>query len=161
MTDRMDAAGHPNREVLDEANAAGLWSHAKKIRPIWARRLKHAQRVRTLEGEEDVPAGSFLCRGEAGDIWPQKADRLQAKYQATNEITEDGWRKYNPHPDNQGVMAASIKHPFAVQAKWGRLEVKADDYLVKNYEDRGTAYPDDVWIVDRALFEATYARVEP
>ena len=55
----------PNNALLDEANAGGRWSHAKKTRPIWARRLEAAQTVKTLEGEEQVAAGHYLCRGEA------------------------------------------------------------------------------------------------
>jgi hypothetical protein len=149
-----------NSALLDEVHAAALWFHAKKTRPIWARRLDQPERVKTLEGEEDVPAGNVLCRGEAGDIWPQSAERLEAKYVATDEVSADGWRKHLPHPDNTGVMAARIDHPFAVAAKWGELQGKPGDYLVKNYDDRDTPYPDDVWIVDANLFQATYERVE-
>jgi hypothetical protein len=150
----------PNRDLLDEVHAAAIWFHAKKTRPIWARRLEQPERVQTLEGEEDVPAGNFLCRGEAGDIWPQSAERLEAKYVATDEVADDGWRKYVPHADNTGVLAARIDHPFAVTAKWGELTGKPGDYLVKNYDDRDAPYPDDVWIVDAELFQATYERVE-
>ena len=57
-----------NKALLDEANATGRWFHAKKTRPIWARRLEAAQTVKTLEGEEQVAAGHDLCKGEAGDI---------------------------------------------------------------------------------------------
>jgi hypothetical protein len=149
-----------NRDLLDQVNAAGLWFHARKTRPIWARRLEQAERVTTLEGEEDVPAGTYLCRGEAGDLWPQTAERLEAKYLATDEVSADGWRKHLPHPDNTGVMAAGIDGAFAVTAQWGKLTGKPGDYLVKNYDDRDAPYPDDVWIVDASLFEATYERVE-
>lgn len=149
-----------HRELLDEVNAASLWFHAKKTRPIWARRLEQPERVQTLEGGEDVPAGNYLCRGEASDVWPQSADRLEAKYVATNEVSADGWRKHIPHPDNTGVMVARIDHPFAVTAQWGELKGKPGDYLVKNYDDRDTPNPKDVWIVDTELFEATYERVE-
>lgn len=154
------AAPAANRELLDEVNAANLWFHARKTRPIWARRLEQAERVQTLEGEEDVPASNFLCRGEAGDIWPQSAERLEAKYVATDEVSADGWRKYLPHPDNTGVMASRVEHPFAVTAKWGELKGKPGDYVVKNYDDRDAPYPEDVWIVDAVLFQATYERVE-
>jgi hypothetical protein len=150
-----------NRALLDEVQAAGSWFHARKTRPIWVKRLEQPERIQTLEGEEDVPAGTYLCRGEAGDLWPQTAERLQAKYVATDELSADGWRKHLPHPDNTGVMAARIDHPFAVTAKWGELTGKTGDFLVKNYDDHDTPYPDDVWIVDAALFQATYERMEP
>lgn len=155
----MTQPGNANQAVINEANTDKRWFHARKTRPICARRLEHEQTVKTLEGDEVVPAGTFLCRGEAGDIWPQSAERLAAKYEATDEIDRDGWRKYVPHSDNQGVMAAQMSQPFVVQAKWGKLRGKPGDYLVKNYEDLGVAHPEDVWVVDQQLFDARYERV--
>ncbi|MEI8384272.1 MAG: hypothetical protein WCJ09_29465 [Planctomycetota bacterium] len=152
-------ADSPNKALLDEANAAGKWFHAKKTRPIWAKRLEAAQTVKTLEGEEQVAAGHFLCKGEAGDIWPQTEKDLNKRYTATDEVTTDGWGKYQPHPDAQGVMATPIDHPFEVQATWGQLTGKPRDFLVKNFQDRETAYPADVWIVDQILFRQTYESV--
>lgn len=146
-----------NQPLLEETDAGRRWFHARKTRPIWARQLTVAQRVATLEGEEDVPAGTFLCRGDAGDIWPQARERLEAKYEPAGEPDADGWRKYAPRPDNEGVMAAQVDHEFAVEAEWGTLRGKPGDYLLKNYSDRDVAVPDDVWVVDQGLFEATYA----
>lgn len=149
----------PNRELLDKANADGVWIHAKKTRPIQAKRLEAAQLVKTLEGEEQVEAGHYLCRGEAGDIWPQSEETLLKRYNATDEVDADGWRKYVPHPDAQGVLATQIDHAFSVQASWGKLTGKPGDFLVKNFQDGETAYPDDVWIVDQTLFRQTYETV--
>lgn len=146
----------PNKLLLTEANQAGKWFHAKKTRPIWAKRLESAQTVKTLEGEEEVSAGHYLCRGEAGDIWPQDEKDLNKRYAATDEVDAEGWRKYKPNPDAQGVMAMPIDHPFEVHAKWGKLSGKKGDFLVKNFSDRETAYPEDVWIVDQTLFAQTY-----
>ncbi len=151
----------PNKALLDEANAAGRWFHAKKSRPIWARRLEAAQSVKTLEGEEQVDAGHYLCKGEAGDIWPQTEQDLHERYTATDEVAAGGWRKYQPHPDAQGVLATQIDHPFEVQATWGQLTGKPGDFLLKNFRDRDTAYPADVWIVDQTLFGQTYESVAP
>ena len=67
-TQTADSTASPNKALLDEANAAAKWFHAKKTRPIWARRLEEAQTVQTLKGAEQVEAGHYLCRGEAGDI---------------------------------------------------------------------------------------------
>lgn len=147
-----------NRLLLDEVNRAALWFHAKKTRPIWVRQLKQAETVQTLEGEERVPAGNYLCRGEAGDIWPQSEERLSAKYTITDETDNQGWCKSFPNPDNAGVMAAQMPHAFQVQAKWGLLSGKPGDFIVKNYENLDTAFPEDVWIVDKSLFLATYER---
>jgi hypothetical protein len=146
-----------NKTLLDEVNAAGTWFHAKKTRPIWAQEIKEAKKVKTLEGEETVEPGHFLCKGEAGDIWPQKKADLEKKYVATEEET-DGWRKYLPRPDAEGVMAAEVGHPFVVYAKWGELKGKAGDFLIKNYADKAVDHPADVWLVDQKLFGQTYER---
>jgi len=147
-----------NQALLDEVNAAGKWFHAKKTRPIWVQEIKEATKVKTLEGEETVEPGHFLCKGEAGDIWPQKKADLEKKYVATEE-EKDGWRKYQPRPDAEGVMAAEVGHPFVVHAKWGELKGKGGDFLIKNHADKGTNYPADVWRVDQKLFEQTYERM--
>jgi hypothetical protein len=147
-----------NQALLEEVNSSGKWFHAKKTRPIWAQEIKVARKVTTLEGEETVEPGHFLCRGEAGDIWPQKKADLEKKYVATEE-EKDGWRKYLPRPDAQGVLAAAVEHPFVVHAKWGKLTGKAGDFLIKNFADKETDFPADVWLVDQKLFIETYERV--
>ena len=152
-------AASPNQTILDEVNQAGGWFHAKKVRPIFARKLEADQQVDTLEGRETVRAGDYLCRGEAGDIWPQKAASLESKYTPTDTVDAEGWRKYEPRPDAKGAWAAQVDHAFAVQATWGQLSGKAGDYVVKNYDDGDVPYPADVWIVDQSLFAATYERV--
>ena len=52
-------------------------------------------------------------------------------------------------------MATQINHPFEVHATWGKLSGKPGDFLLKNFSDRDTASPDDVWIVDQMLFRQT------
>ena len=145
-----------NQQVLEEANAAAKWFHARKTRPIQAKRLESAQTVKTLEGEEQVEAGHYLCRGEAGDIWPQAEKDLTRRYTATGIVDADGWQKYQPNPDAEGVMATQIDHPFTVETSWGTLSGKPGDYLLKNWRDRDIVYPEDVWIVDQTLFQQTY-----
>lgn len=147
-----------NRALLDEVNSAGHWFHVKKTKPIWVQEVKEARKVKTLEGEETVEPGHFLCRGEAGDIWPQKKADLEKKYVSTDEEA-DGWRKYLPRPDAEGVLATEVDHPFVVYATWGELKGKAGDFLIKNYADKEADYPTDVWLVDRTLFEQTYEQV--
>lgn len=148
-----------NTALFAEANRAGAWFHARKTRPIWAMRLERQQVVRTLEGEENVAAGAFLCRGEAGEIWPQSPASLEHHYQPTDEIDAAGWRKYVPAGGVAGVMAVQVGHAFEIEARWGRLAGKAGDFLLKRYEDRDVPYPSDVWIVDQALFRITYERI--
>lgn len=148
-----------NRPLLEAVTAKQWWFRAKKTKPIWAKMLKAPQTVQTLEGPQEAPVGAYLCRGEAGDIWPQEAERLLSKYVATDELSADGWRKFLPNLDSEGVLAAQIDQPFSVLAAWGVLQGQPGDYLVKNFQDRDVANPADVWIVSRFLFEATYERV--
>lgn len=148
-----------NKSLLDQANDLGGWFHAKKTRPIWAKKLQQAQTVKTIEGEEKVEAGHFLCRGEAGDIWPQTEKDLLKRYVKMEEVTSDGWTKCTPNPDANGVMAIQINHPFEVHASWGLLKGKPGDFLLKNFEDRNNTLPSDLWIVDQKLFGETYSPV--
>ena len=115
--------------------------------------------LETLEGTEHVQQGDFICRGESGDEWPQSGDDLARKYRPTESIDQNGWRKYEPKAGVQGVMAVQVEHAFEVEAKWGRLRGKPGDFILKNYEDRDTDYPDDLWIVDQQLFNSTYSPV--
>lgn len=149
----------PNQQLLDEIGQSSSWFHAKKTQAIFAKRLEEDQTVTTIEGEEAVNAGDYLCRGKAGDIWPQTEKSLLSKYSATESVDSEGWRKYEPLPDAEGVLAAKVDHAFSVDASWGRLDGKPGDFVVKNFSDKDVEYPDDVWIVDRELFAATYSRV--
>ena len=58
-------------------------------------------------------------------------------------------------------MATQIDHPFEVQATWGKLSGKPGDFLLKNFSDRKTTYPDELWNVDQRLFQQTYVTVLP
>jgi len=149
-----------NRQILDEINQIGRWFRARKARPIWAKRAEIDQTIDTLEDAEQVQHGDYVCRGEDGERWPQSAERLEAKYVATNETDSEGLRKYIPTPDTEGVMAAQVHHAFTVHTNWGVLSGKAGDYIVKNASERDTDYPRDVWIVDQTLFRSTYEQAE-
>jgi hypothetical protein len=150
----------PNMEILDEVARAKAWFHAKRVRPIWAKVLDQDQTVDTIEGPTKGKAGDYLCRGEAGEFWAQSAKQIAERYEKTDEVDAGGWRKYAPRPDNLGVMAAQVNHAFSVHAKWGVLAGKPGDYVLKSFTDRDAAYPDDVWVVDQALFQLTYQAVE-
>ena len=150
----------PNAKLLDEVNSSNSWFHAKKTNSLWARRLQEDTTVETLEGREAARSGEYLCRGEAGDIWPQRAENLETKYTATEMVDAEGWRKYVPRPDAEGVLAAEVDHAFTIESSWGILRGKPHDYVVKHYRDQGVPYPEDVWIVDRGRFQATYQRVD-
>ena len=126
----------------------------------FARKLEQDETVETLEGPVEAKAGAYLCRGEVGEPWPQSAKSLHERYLETDDVDTEGWRIFTPRPDAEGVLAARIDHPFTVQATWGRLSGKSGDYLLKKSADRDVADPEDVWIVDSTLFQATYAAVD-
>ncbi|WP_339683094.1 hypothetical protein [Gimesia maris] len=148
-----------NQLLLDEVNSAGLWFTARKTRPLWAKEITVAQTVSTIEGQMAANVGDYLCRGSAGDIWPQKAETLHKKYSATGECDSEGWEKFTPRPEGAGVQAARIGHSFTVKASWGELTGQPGDYLVKSEVDKDVKYPDDIWIVAATIFEETYERV--
>src|SRR4051812_1448786 len=112
---------HPNKSLLDELNRSSRWFVARKMRPIWAKKVVEAQSIQTLEGIEQVEPGDYICRGERSDVWPQSSDKLHKKYMATNELDADGWRKFAPRPEESSVAAAQIDHPFTLQSSWGEL----------------------------------------
>lgn len=145
-----------NQRLLDEVNAAGLWFPASKTKPLWAKMLNGDCSVETLEGKMAAHSGDYLCRGTTGESWPQKAETLLKKYSATGERDGDGWEKFIPRPEEAGVQAARIEHPFSVKASWGELQGNPGDYLVKSEADKDVTYPDDIWIVKQTIFEATY-----
>jgi hypothetical protein len=148
-----------NQQLLDEVNKSRLWFRAKKTGFIWAKEITKRQMIQTIEGAADAQPGDYLCRGSANELWPQASKALHSKYQNTDEVDDDGWRKFVVRETGAGVMAARVEHSFRVEATWGELSGKAGDYVVKNYADRTVNYPEDVWIVDQRKFAATYARI--
>ncbi|KAL6068305.1 hypothetical protein QOT17_008334 [Balamuthia mandrillaris] len=157
---RRPARSNPNKDLLDEVNArkANGWFHVRKVAPVWAYKLEEDTIVETLEGQERAKAGDMLCKGVAGELWPQKEERLLSKYKPTN--TQNGkWRKYVPDLASPGFFAIQVMHPFEVKTSYGTMHAKKGDYLIKNFDDQNTAYPSDVWVVAKGLFWKTYQKV--
>lgn len=88
----------------------------------------------------------------------QQEERLLARYRPT-KITDGEWRKYIPKPDQPPVLAARVRTEFLVYTSYGALHGKAGDYLLKNLADENTEYPDDLWVVDKKIFNKSYSRV--
>ncbi len=156
MREDSQTVSNPNQQLLDEIAYGQHWFHAKKTRPIWAKPLRENLQVETLEGTTNAFKGDYLCRGEIGEVWPQKITQLVSKYRPEDEIDANGWQLFTPLPDNTGVMAVRIDRDFSVESTWGKLRGQAGDFLVKSWKDRHVRYPEDVWIVNQALFLATY-----
>ncbi|MDX1929622.1 MAG: hypothetical protein SFV81_24050 [Pirellulaceae bacterium] len=127
---------------------------ARKTKPLWVQLVKVSQEIETLEGREIVAPGDYLCRGIQGELWPQKAKRLFENHQPTGHVSDDGWHEFAPKSDAAPVQAARVNVPFAVNSHWGKLNGKANDYFVRSSCDST-----DVWIVDKAIFEASYEQV--
>jgi hypothetical protein len=145
-----------NRALLDSVNQARLWFRAWKIEPIWVKPIQPDRPVDTIEGNVTSLKGDVLCRGSAGDTWPQRMEYVLEKYQPMGIADGEGWAMYEPRPEHGGVLAAQIDHPFCVETERGCLDGKAGDYLVKEHADQNDAYPDRLWVVDRQVFADTY-----
>ena len=140
---------NPDGELLEAV--ATRMREARKTKPLWARRVETAQQIESLEGIQQLKAGDYLCRGIQGEYWPQAHKKLLETYNASGEHDTDGFERFDPKPDGKWVQATTIDQPFRIVAKWGELKGKAGDYIVRSIEDTS-----DIWIVDRAIFEASY-----
>lgn len=151
-----------NHRLLDRINSTNSWHHYKKTKPIWAKRLDEQETVDTLEGKITYQAGDYLCKGPMGDIWGQKENSLFKKYNPTvdSKLDKEGWLEFIPKPEASGVMAAQVDFDFSIEHPiWGTMIGMAGDYLVKSFEDKDTKYPDDIWIVRKEIFKATYESI--
>lgn len=145
---------NPNGVILPEL--AARMFETRKNKPIWAKQIERAHTVETLEGHLNANSGDYLCRGIVGECWPQKPEKLLEKYVARREFDADGWQRFDPKPDASSVEAAQLDTAFRVIAHWGELTGKAHDFVVRSRTD-----PTDVWIVDKAIFEASYDPIKP
>lgn len=144
---------NPNGQLIPEI--AARMFETRKTKPIWAKRVEAKREIETLEGRLVAATGDYLCRGIVGEYWPQKATKLLEKYVPSGEVDADGWQRFDPKPDATPVETAQVLKPFRVTAHWGELTGKAHDYVVRSKTD-----PTDIWIVDKAIFEASYAPSE-
>jgi hypothetical protein len=144
---------NPNGELV--ATIAKQLRLARKTKPIWAKRIEAAVEVETREGRLQAQAGDYLCRGIAGEYWPQKEAKLTEKYSPSTERDAEGLERFDPKPESAPVEATAVDRPFRVAATWGELTGKPGDYVV-----RSTTDPDDVWIVGKTIFEASYEMVD-
>jgi hypothetical protein len=163
------------------------WKMATKTKPVKAKPLVNLLidktvvnkfLVNTLEGNEPLGDGVVICVGEAGDVWQQTPKKLLQKYNVTS-IDNDGWMVCEPKPENVvncievvnfvGLPFASKPpddamykaHDFYILGLWGATVAgfgkgvqwgDSGDYVCQNQTDHN-----DVWIVERKIFENTYA----
>jgi hypothetical protein len=157
------------------------WRTATKTKRLLAKHfssLMHDQRliskllIDTLEGKEGIKANSIICMGDLGDVWQQAPAKLLAKYDI-KEFDVDGWMVCLPKPGNESycyqVTAETLHlgqdilhnggHLFAIigqygeQTEHGLLQTGTiGDYILQDPKN-----PADSWIVQKTIFENTYA----
>jgi len=137
------------------ANVERRLSLFSKTKSLWVKKIVSDQEVQTIEGLLSANAGDFLCRGIAGELWPQRAEKLREKYIPSGEIDSAGWERFAPKPGAAPVNAAKAEASFRVISRWGELFGKANDYVVCSTTD-----PTDIWIVDGAIFETSYRQCD-
>ena len=151
-----------NRDLIKRFCSSVNWRQYRKTKPVWIRQLTKELIVDTHEGSIKYPAGHYVCRGPSGDVWGQSAESIQRKYKPDSETQtdNDGWMKYLPRQDDEGVLAIAVDHDFSVDHHtWGKLNGKAGDFLVKKTSELNHNSSDAMWIVKRDIFKSTYEEV--
>ena len=162
-------------ETLRWVREHHAWRLARRTRPIWARPVDDGEVGRTFatadHADEVARPGYWLSVGVCGEPWFQSAEAIASKYQrrsteARRFAFDDRPRSYVelvPRTESRN-WAACVDGPdiegFYIQVGYDRdspLYSPAGGYVVR--DPAGDPYagePDDVWLVQRALFESTY-----
>lgn len=157
--------------AVDVSETWKTWWTATKTKPMLVKHVtavlsdlsvSPSVLVRTLEGDQIVRPNAFVCRGVAGELWQQETKTLFRKYDVT-DCDADGWWVAKPKPGNAvDVTPIRAGDPTSIRAKWGTAyksetesfwyqEGAVGDYVLRSREDS-----EDVWIVQKKIFEATY-----
>jgi hypothetical protein len=148
-----------NAPILNAENqivpsASRLLKPMRKTKPIWAKKIDRDTSIESLEGSVAASQGDWLCRGIQGEFWPQRNANILAKYVPSEDFDDLGFQRLDPRPNMPVVLAAQIDYAFRVKSNWGMLHGKSGDYLVCSSVDN-----QDVWIVDKDIFELSYEAV--
>lgn len=157
--------------MLFDPNTVTQWRAATKTKPIMAKPVRSVvadtsilQRLRlvTPEGDEGLHGSNLICiGGEEGETWQQAAKKLFAKYTITG-MSETGWMICTPIPSNVEDAVEVIVEgggQFSVVGLWGVPQPDGTNLQFGKSGDmvlRSPANHNDVWIVKRGLFDATY-----
>ncbi|GER89734.1 hypothetical protein KDW_38960 [Dictyobacter vulcani] len=107
--------------------------------------------IQSLEGPEMFRSGDYLARGVLNEEWLIASGGQIVGYEPLGGPDEDGFITYRPNPVTR--YACQMQEPFVVRKPNGAiLSGKAGDYLIR-IGDRGR-------IVDRAVFEQSYQRID-
>lgn len=151
------------------------WRRAHKTKAIWARPVAPEEVGKEFQtadhGMVRAHAGYWLCAGSAGEPWFQSKDKIDSKYEYVDDeerryTFDDVPRRYQLFTPRSDVSnwAAQVKDPevdgFFIQPNYptdGPLYSPAGGYVVKDdADDPYSGNPNDVWLVQQALFESTY-----
>lgn len=155
------------------------WRLARKTRPMYARPVRKDEVGKEFQtadrATEKAREGYWLCVGIAGEPWFQHPDKIAAKYTRGAEESrkfafDDAARPYVTFTPKGEVRnwVAEIKDPaiegFTITPNYNKngppLYSPAGGYVVRDaVPDPYKANPDDVWLVQKAIFESTYELV--
>jgi hypothetical protein len=164
-----------HEQTLKWINDHRAWRLARKAKPIWARPIDQSEIGKEFQTADHVKEiakeGYWLCVGVADEPWFQRPERVEAKYTAAGDDNKKfafdsqarKYRLFKPKedlrnwaarvdgPDIEGFMIRpnyDVEHPLYSPS--GGYVVK--DYVADPYNDK----PNDVWLVQKQLFELTY-----
>jgi len=175
-----DPAPVAGRRLTHEETLAWIashraWREARKTKPMWARAVEPAEVGKEFHtadhAVERADADHWLCVGVAGEPWFQPKAKIEAKYRCT--VRERRQFSFDDAPHEYGVFhpregsrswAAKIDDPaiegFYIQPSYptdGPLYSPRGGYVVRDHiADPYAGSPNDVWLVQQALFESTY-----
>jgi hypothetical protein len=152
------------------------WRLARKTKPIWARPVTTEEVGKEFQTADHTAqrakAGAWLCVGSAGEPWFQSDDKkIRNKYASVGaeekQFSFDGRpHRYEIFKPTGAVQnwVAQVKGPeikgFSIRPNYDPerpLYSPAGGYVVKDHcNDPYNDSPDDVWLVQQALFESTY-----
>ena len=120
---------------------------------------------------EKARAGYWLCVGVAGEPWFQTLEKIEGKYEPAGEevktfgfdATPRQYRIFKPKATTRNWVA-QVQGPgiagFFIRPNYDPvhpLYSPAGGYVVRDdVKDPYQAKPDDVWLVQKGLFESTY-----
>jgi len=174
-----DAAAPPKRltheETLQWVAEHHAWRLARKSKPMWVRPIAAGEVGREFHTADNATEiardGYWLCVGIVGEPWFQKPERVGSRYdKGAEEVKQFG---FDPEPRTYTVYrprgdalnwAARVEGPgiegFSIRPAYDRatsLYSPAGGYVVRDHvPDPYHGSPDDVWLVQEAIFESTY-----
>lgn len=155
------------------------WRRARKTKPIWARPVLPEEVGREYQtadrAVERAQIGFWLCVGVVEEPWFQTLEAIEAKYipgekrlrEFAFDDTPTNYQRFLPRT-SAAKWAAQVQGPqidgFEIIPSYDvdqPLHSPAGGYVVRgDAEDPYAADLDDVWLVQREIFESTYEIID-